>query len=128
MSQSAPNVTLADVWPELMAEIGITGPIAESPASLLSLLPESLTGKGWIAVLFMSLLNKLLNRVASSRKRDTEQRARAERRRRRLGVWEERQHSGLEKLHEMLVDMDIPEVDLNTVDMHEWLDYTFWRL
>ncbi|KAF6809285.1 hypothetical protein CPLU01_15529 [Colletotrichum plurivorum] len=128
MSQSASNVTLADLWPELMSDIGITGPIAESPASLLSLLPESLTGKGWIAVLFMSLLNKLLNRVASSRKKDAEQRARAERRRRRLGVWEERQHSGLEKLHEMLVDMDIPEVDLNTVDMHEWLDYTFWRL
>lgn len=124
-----PHLTsFTQLWNELMDELGVTGPVRESPAALLDLLPTFLTTEGWIAVSTMSLLNRIVERVMRESWRKAELKAREDRRRRRLGAWEERQHKGLEKLHEMLAELDIPDVDLNTVDMHEWLDYTFWRL
>ncbi|KAK1492150.1 hypothetical protein CCUS01_14111 [Colletotrichum cuscutae] len=117
------NATVNHTWTEAMSELRLR-PIV-TPSS--TLLPHSLTAKGWLACLVLSLMDGLLDRVLRYQQKDPARRARDERRRRRLGVWEERHHSGLEKLHETLCDLDIPEVDLNTVDMHEWLDYAFQK-
>ncbi|KAE9583800.1 hypothetical protein CGMCC3_g526 [Colletotrichum fructicola] len=108
-----------------MSELRLRGTIGAATGG--TLLPNSVTVKGWLACVVLSLLNGLLDRVLRHHQKGAAKRALDERRRRRLGVWEERQHSGLEKLHEMLADLDIPEVDLNTIDMHEWLDYAFYR-
>ncbi|KAK2771738.1 hypothetical protein CKAH01_14244 [Colletotrichum kahawae] len=112
-------------WPAAMSELRLRGTIGAATGG--TLLPNSVTAKGWLACVVLSLLNGLLDRVLRHHQKGAAKRAQDEWRRRRLGVWEERQHSGLEKLHEMLADLDIPEVDLNTIDMHEWLDYAFYR-
>ncbi|WQF89859.1 hypothetical protein CDEST_14873 [Colletotrichum destructivum] len=110
-------------WPDAVTELRLRSGITTGD----TLLPNSITAKGWLACVAFSLLNGLLDRLLRYNQKDPLRRAQVTRRRRRLDVWEERQHSGLEKLHEVLSDMDIPEVDLNTVDMHEWLDYAFYR-
>lgn len=110
-------------WPDAVTELRLRSGITTGD----TLLPNSITAKGWLACVAFSLLNGLLDRLLRYHQKDPLRRAQVTRRRRRLDVWEERQHSGLEKLHEVLSDMDIPEVDLNTVDMHEWLDYAFYR-
>lgn len=120
---AAMNATVNHTWTEAMSELRLRPTV--TPGG--TLLPHSLTAKGWLACLVLSLLDGLLDRVLQYQQKDPARRARDERRRRRLGVWEERHHSGLEKLHETLCDLDIPEVDLNTVDMHEWLDYAFQK-
>ncbi|KAL0932865.1 uncharacterized protein CTRU02_211828 [Colletotrichum truncatum] len=112
-------------WLGAVSDSRLRGSVGVTAGS--TLLPNSSTAKGWLACVFLSLLNSLLDRVLRYHQKDTARRTQDERRRRRLGVWEERQHSGLEKLHEMLSELDIPEVDLNTIDMHEWLDYAFHR-
>ncbi|WDK23120.1 hypothetical protein CGRA01v4_14411 [Colletotrichum graminicola] len=110
-------------WYNTIAELRLRGSVSAAG----TLLPTSLTAKGWLACIALSILNSLLDRLMRHYQKDPGRRARYIRRQRRLGVWEERQHSGLEKLHEYLSEMEIPEVDLNTVDMHEWLDYAFYR-
>ncbi|KAK1983643.1 hypothetical protein LZ30DRAFT_713693 [Colletotrichum cereale] len=110
-------------WYHAIAELRLRSSVSEAD----TLLPNSLPAKGWLACIVLSLMNSLLDRLLRHYQKDPDRRARYARRQRRLGVWEERQHSGLEKLHEFLSEMEISEVDLNTVDMHEWLDYAFYR-
>lgn len=118
------NATIIHLFSRAMSELSLR----RGAASGSTLLPHSFMAKSWLAYVVLSLSNVLLNKLLRHRQNNHIRRAQDDRRQQRLGVWEERKHSGLEKLHKTLSDLDIPDMDLNTVDMHEWLDYAFSRI